>query len=128
MKLEAAAASVGHAEAVPLPLQMTADILQTDWAPLLPMLMDNALTAEERAARFHASLARALLDQAVKLRAEAGIRDVGLTGGVFQNRLLTEQAKALLEEADFQVHIPQQISVNDAGICLGQVMEYLASH
>jgi hydrogenase maturation protein HypF len=128
MKLEAAAAYVGHAEAMPLPLQLTADVWQTDWAPLLLMLMDNTLSAKERAARFHASLAKALLDQAVKLREQTGIKDVGLTGGVFQNRLLTEQAKLLLEEGGFLVHIPQQIPVNDAGICLGQVMEYLASH
>ncbi|MGA7179485.1 MAG: carbamoyltransferase HypF [Thiobacillaceae bacterium] len=127
MKLEAAAARADHVKAVPLPLQVAGDIFQTDWALLLPMLMDNDVLAEERAARFHASLAKALLDQALKLRDETGIKDAGLTGGVFQNRLLTEQAKELLEEAGFVVHIPQQISVNDAGICLGQVMEYIST-
>ena len=108
------------------PLKMEGDIWYTDWASLLPMLMDATLTPEVRAAAFHASLARVVLDQAIRLRDETGCGDVGLTGGVFQNRLLTERAMALLEEAGFQVHLPQQVPVNDAGICLGQVMEYLA--
>ncbi len=126
MKLEAAAYGFSQAHVTSLPLEKMGEAWQTDWAPLLPMLMDEAISKDERAARFHASLAHALLDQAMKLRQETGASDVGFTGGVFQNRLLTEQAKALLENAGFQVHIPQQIPVNDAGICLGQVMEFLS--
>jgi hydrogenase maturation protein HypF len=51
--------------------------------------------------------------------------DVGLTGGVFQNRLLAEQAIALLTAVGFRVHLPEQVPVNDAGIALGQIMEWL---
>jgi hydrogenase maturation protein HypF len=91
MKLEAAASSVACVAAVALPLNLKAGIWETDWSPLLPFLSDNTALKEERAARFHASLAHALLDQAIRLREETGIRDVGLTGGVFQNRLLTGQ-------------------------------------
>jgi hydrogenase maturation protein HypF len=46
---------------------------------------------------------------------------------VFQNRLLTESAKALLERHGFNVRLPQRVPVNDAGVCLGQVMEFLSS-
>jgi len=127
MKLEAAAACFSQAKVTPLPLEKVGEIWQTDWAPLVPMLMDEAMSQAERAARFHASLANALVGQAMQLREEAGVCDVGLTGGVFQNRLLTEQAKILLEDAGFQVHIPRQVPVNDAGVCLGQVMEFLYS-
>jgi hydrogenase maturation protein HypF len=89
------------------------------------MLTDRTRPPAERAASFHASLAHALLDQALHLCEQSGIRNVGLTGGVFQNRLLTETAKRLLEQNGFQVHIPSQIPVNDAGICLGQIIEFL---
>ena len=41
-------------------------------------------------ALFHATLAQAALEQARALRAETGISRIGLTGGVFQNRRLTE--------------------------------------
>ncbi len=96
-----------------------------DWSPLLPYLTDASRPAGVRAAGFHLSLAHALLAQAERLRAEHGLCDVGLTGGVFQNRLLTEQVLALLTAAGFRVHLPEQVPVNDAGIALGQIVEWL---
>lgn len=128
MKLEAAAMHAGKSDMIALPLKKDAHgLIQTDWSPLLPMLQDHAHSPAQRAACFHDSLALALLDQALRLREQSGIRNVGLTGGVFQNRLLTETAKSLLEQNAFQVHIPSQIPVNDAGVCLGQVMEFLST-
>ncbi len=126
MKLEAAAQRHGYARPVALPLaQDDAGLWQCDWAPLLPMLTDHTLATGARAASFHASLAHALLEQALKLRESSGIADIGLTGGVFQNRLLAEMAKALLEQHGFSAHLPQRVPINDGGVCLGQVIEYL---
>ncbi len=39
---------------------------------------------------FHATIAELLVAQARAVRADHGISDLGLTGGVFQNRLLCE--------------------------------------
>lgn len=103
-------------------------ILRTDWSALLPMLMDASLPPGERAGRFHATMAGALLDQALKLREQTGIGDVGLCGGVFQNRLLSELAISLLTAEGFRIHLPVQVPINDAGISLGQVMEYLSQN
>lgn len=126
IKLEAAAQQHGQAKPVALPLvQDESGLWQCDWAPLLPMLTNHKLAPAERAACFHASLAHALLALALKLREQHGIDDVGFTGGVFQNRLLAESAKALLKEHGFSVHLPRNVPVNDAGVCLGQVIEYL---
>ena len=50
-----------------------------------------------------------------------------LCGGVFQNRLLTEQAEALLTAAGFEVLIPQRLPVNDAAISFGQLIETIAA-
>jgi len=126
MRLEAAAEHAGKTGTITLPLNEDVHgLLQTDWSPLLPMLTDHAHSPEQRAACFHDNLAHGLLDQALHLRKQSRINDIGLTGGVFQNRLLTETAKSLLEHNAFQVHIPSQIPVNDAGVCLGQVMEFL---
>jgi hydrogenase maturation protein HypF len=61
---------------------------------------------------------------AVQARDLHGIRRVGLSGGVFQNRLLTEQACRLLQAAGLDVCLPEHIPVNDAGISFGQVIEY----
>ncbi|MFZ0106764.1 MAG: carbamoyltransferase HypF, partial [Thiobacillus sp.] len=125
MRLEAqVSASAGCV--VELPLQRDADGLwRTDWAPLLPMLGDDTLPAAERTARFHLSLAQALVDQASQLREQTGIGSVGLTGGVLQNRRLAEAAIERLESAGFDAHLPRRIPVNDAGLSFGQVTEFL---
>lgn len=127
IRLEALATT---AEAgIPLPLERDTDgILRCDWAPLLPMLTDAAQSQAERAGRFHAALADALAAQAERLRSETGANDVGLTGGVFQNRLLTRLACDKLAWRGFTVHLPERIPVNDAGISFGQTMEYLCRH
>jgi hydrogenase maturation protein HypF len=100
-------------------------IWRSNWAPLLPMLSDTTAPIAERAASFHLSLAHTLVEQANRLREQTGIQSVGLTGGVFQNRVLSETAIGLLESAGFAVHLPQRIPVNDAGLSFGQVIEFL---
>ena len=125
MRLEAIAT---NAKGVAVALPLTRDsrgLWRTDWAPLLPMLGDNVLSVAERASGFHLSLAQALVEQAKQLRAQTGIHSVGLTGGVFQNRLLAEAAIGRLESANFKVHLPQRVPVNDAGLSFGQVIEFL---
>ena len=125
MRLEARAAA-GAGAVIGLPLQRGADGLwRTDWAPLLAMLVDDHLPAAERAASFHLSLAQALVEQASRLREQTGIRSVGLSGGVLQNRLLAEAAIERLESAGFKAHLPRRIPVNDAGLSFGQVIEFL---
>jgi hydrogenase maturation protein HypF len=125
MRLEGAGATAEGA-AIALPLARDPlGIWRSDWAPLLPMLADTTRPVAERAACFHLSLAQALVEQAQQLRAQTGIQTVGLTGGVFQNRLLAEAAIEQLEAAGFAVHLPRRIPVNDAGLSFGQVIEFL---
>ncbi len=83
------------------------------------------LTVARRAGLFHASLAQALLTQAKAARARFGEFTVGLGGGVFQNRLLTERVCARLAAAGFEVHLCAQVPCNDAGLSYGQVIEAL---
>ena len=46
---------------------------------------------------------------------------VALSGGCFQNRLLTERAREGLTEAGFRVLVHRRVPPNDGGISLGQV-------
>jgi len=92
------------------------------------MLVDDHQSVSERAGRFHASLAQSLVDQAVAIRAETGVHCIGLSGGVFQNHHLTEQAVRLLEERGFDVHVPRRLPLNDASISFGQLIEAEALH
>jgi hydrogenase maturation protein HypF len=122
MLLEAACA--GATDTIELPLGQNGDgVWVSDWAPLLPMLQDESLGVTERSGIFHGSLAAAIARQARCAREQHGVERIGLSGGVFQNRVLTEQVFALLQRDGFDVAMPHDIPVNDAGLCYGQVIE-----
>ncbi len=123
MQLEAVAGST-DAPAVTLPLSTHLDqCWESDWSPLLAPLLDTRRSASERAGMLHHSLALALCQQAMAIRAQTGVAQVGLSGGVFQNRRLTELACALLRAQGFTVYLGRAIACNDAGICYGQIVE-----
>jgi hydrogenase maturation protein HypF len=63
-----------------------------------------------------------LIDWIVEVARHAGEKQIVLSGGVFQNRYLTERAAAILESRDFVVYTHRQVPPNDGGIALGQVM------
>ena len=56
------------------------------------------------------------------LREQSGIGTVCLSGGVFQNRLLTEKAISLLEKEGFGVYINQAVPAGDGGVSFGQAV------
>ena len=102
-------------------------LLRSDWAPLLPMLTDQSLSEAVRAEVFHISMAQALADQAIACHKQAPFQAVGLSGGVFQNRRLTELVLDRLGAAGLDCRLHQDIPSNDGGLCFGQIMEALAA-
>ena len=105
-------------------LSITDNLLISDWKSLIPVMLDSTLSVNKRALLFHHSLARVILQQAKRIRDLHGVNTVSFSGGVFQNRVLTEEAMALLVADKFEVCLPELIPVNDAGISFGQVIEY----
>jgi hydrogenase maturation protein HypF len=128
MAVEALAAEEAFGgQPVVLPLHRRPDgVWQSDWAPLVPMLLDLSRSPGQRAVAFHASLARALVDQASAIRAACGDVAVGLAGGVFQNRRLSEAVLRALAQAGFRACLPEKFPCNDAGLSFGQVIEAAA--
>ena len=127
MLLEAMAARHGDMDdclLIPLELSQEGGVYHVDWSPLIPMLVDESRPQPERAARFHISMAHSLLQQALRLRENAGVNSIGLAGGVFQNRVLTEKCLELLKANGFETTLPLLIPVNDAGISFGQIIDY----
>ncbi len=100
-----------------------AAILISDWSPLIAYCCNDRLSPAERGSVFHASLAAAIVEQAVFHRETLGVEQVGLTGGVFQNRLLTEQTVAGLFRQGFSVYLHEQLPAGDGSISFGQLME-----
>ena len=82
--------------------------------------LQGGACAGEVAARFHATLAQAIAAGCRLARDRHGLETVALSGGCFQSRLLTEGAKALLEEAGFRVLVHRKVPPNDGGVSLGQ--------
>jgi hydrogenase maturation protein HypF len=88
-------------------------------------MLENAAVrgASERdrlAYKFHMDVARAILDQCTKARTLHKINKVCLSGGVFQNRILTEETLRLLRADCFDVYYNIHVPPNDGGIALGQ--------
>ena len=73
-------------------------------------------------ARFHNTVAMAILDVSVKIRKEASLNKVVLSGGVFQNKYLLEKLTHLLTENRFEVFTNQLVPSNDGGVSLGQLI------
>lgn len=125
MYLEALVEKSGAVTDLPLTLD-EGGVWRTDWAPLLDTVCDSNRSQRYRAEAFHSTMAHALLEQARAIRESEAIDQVGLCGGVFQNRALTEQAMALLQDDGFNAYLPGLLPVNDAALSFGQVAEMAA--
>jgi hydrogenase maturation protein HypF len=125
MQLESLACSPRH----PVYLSLSrgrSGVLTSDWEPLLEIIADQARSPRERSEIFHASLAQLIVQQACRVRYEHDIGQVGLCGGVFQNRLLAELAIEGLTRRGFDVFLPEQLPCNDAALCYGQAAHVAA--
>ena len=74
------------------------------------------------AARFHNGVAAIVAAGCALLRERHGLDAVALSGGVFQNTLLLDQAVRRLEERGFRVLTHSRVPCNDGGISLGQAV------
>ena len=126
MWLEARAATAGDCPT--LPIASDADgIDRIDWAPLLHWCSDHSRSVVARASAVHLALADAIVRVAERERERSGIEVAGLTGGVFQNRLLATLAGRGLEARGFRVLMANRVPCNDGGLAYGQVAEALGA-
>ena len=96
-----------------------------NWQPIwLSILRDmqQGIPIPDIAAYFHLGLAQSLLNMTLRLAKQLEFKQVVLTGGVFQNRLLLENTSLLLREKGFQVLSPRHLPANDGGLSLGQIV------
>jgi hydrogenase maturation protein HypF len=123
MRLEGASDPRVQGEAVPLAADAHG-VLRADWAALLPALLDARRPAAERGGFFHDSLARTLIAIAERIGTTQRVARIGLAGGVFQNRLLTEKAASGLARLGFEVLLAARLPANDAAVAAGQILEF----
>jgi hydrogenase maturation protein HypF len=73
-------------------------------------------------ARFHQTVAAITLQACQRALTQTGIREVALSGGVWQNQLLLNLVREGLEQDGFTVYFHQQTPPNDGGLALGQAI------
>jgi len=120
MKLEFVA-DLEIGESYSIPLRASNNGFIADWEPMIRQILDERIEGEpvgRISARFHNGLAQL----AVELARKADCDQVVLTGGCFQNILLTERVRTRLLEDGLRVYSHQRIPPGDGGIALGQVL------
>jgi hydrogenase maturation protein HypF len=73
-------------------------------------------------ARFHRTMAQIIVQMCQLVAKETNITLVALSGGVFQNRLLSRLTTEALQGEGFQVLTHRLVPCNDGGISLGQAV------
>jgi hydrogenase maturation protein HypF len=73
-------------------------------------------------ARFHRTVAQIITRMCRAIAEESGIKEVALSGGVFQNRLLLKLATSALKKEGFRVLTHHLVPCNDGGVSLGQAV------
>jgi hydrogenase maturation protein HypF len=74
------------------------------------------------AMRFHRAVADFTTEVCRRLAAATGLRQVVLSGGVFQNTLLLGEVVARLRAAELAVYYHRRVPPNDGGLALGQAV------
>lgn len=75
---------------------------------------------EELALGFHMMICDLILSIANKYRNESNVSQVALSGGTFNNSIITENAVKMLESDGFDVYINELVPCSDGGLALGQ--------
>lgn len=105
-----------------LSIPITADN-QLDPRPLVRELVSGLARDVERgelAAAFHQALGQSAARLAAGAAQQSSVRTVGLTGGVFVNRVLLAATSTALRAVDLEVLTHRIVPANDGGLALGQ--------
>lgn len=130
VELENLAASVAPDGAYPFDLVKTAegepgeDCLIIDHRSLIAAAADDArrgLAPALIGRRLHTTLVEIIARVCNRLREETGLDAVVLSGGVFLNALLTDEATTRLRAERFRVFRHRLVPPNDGGLSLGQL-------
>ncbi|MDD2496483.1 MAG: Sua5/YciO/YrdC/YwlC family protein, partial [Tissierellia bacterium] len=100
------------------------DIYEIDYINILLGLLNDIkkkIQTPVISSKFHNTIGNATVELVCKISKKYGIKQVVLSGGVFQNDYLLLYVSKKLKERGFSVYYNQQIPINDSGISVGQL-------
>ncbi len=122
MELEMAR-TPGTREKYPWEITASKDLLILKTVPLIRALVEDVIRGEPTgvvSSRFHNTLIDLLAAACGEIGRKTGIRDVAMSGGVFQNATLSAGLGRVLGRLGFRVLTNSMVPANDGGIALGQ--------
>ncbi len=99
------------------------DMIDIDVSSVIPAVMEDmrkGVNPSTISTKFHNTFINSIVRAVFRISMLTGIRDVCLSGGVFQNRYVLKNVILKLKEADFKVYTNRALPPNDASIALGQ--------
>ena len=83
--------------------------------------LEKGITIPVISARFHNTIINVITRLAEIISGNTGIKNVVLSGGIFQNRYILARVENRFKELDFNCYSHRLIPSNDGGIALGQL-------
>jgi hydrogenase maturation protein HypF len=109
----------GNAARYPFEIE-AGPLWQLDFRPIIAREAEEGAPRPAISAKFHNTLALAIVETCRRIRGETSLTRVCLSGGTFQNMRLLGLSVAGLRGAGFEVFLHAKVPPNDGGIALGQ--------
>jgi hydrogenase maturation protein HypF len=125
IELEGIAETSDDSEAYPYDISTEEGIPVVDFRKMFKAMahdVSGKAAPAPMARRFHNTVAVSAVEMCGKIRESTGLERVVLSGGVFQNKLLSERIHTLLAGKGFQVYTQRLAPPNDGGVALGQAI------
>lgn len=124
MELEMAVANGNHG-GYPFIIGERESLVKLDFTPAFVRIVEDMKKGESVpviASRFHEAVAEGAMAMVRLISGKTGLKEVFLSGGVFQNTVLSDRLGTLLEMDGFAVFRHGRTPANDGGVALGQAV------
>lgn len=118
-------ADIANEEKYPVVLKEKDGVYLWFWEDLIAGLLkdlDEKTSITTISSKFHNSVVDYIIKMAEILRKETGLNKVALSGGVFNNSIISSKAENYLRNKGFDVFLQRIFPAGDGGICIGQMI------
>ena len=84
--------------------------------------LEEKISAEIISAKFHHTVANMIMQVITSIKDKLPSRKIALSGGVMQNKLLSELVINVLEKNGYEAIVHKNVPANDGGLSLGQAV------